>query len=109
MIGVTPVTKTGFFGAIVNERFLEFGHEGIRRYDLLRWNLLATKNRRSRTKIQQIRDRLVAPYNNIPQYIYYKNVGERNSVLCRNKYGINCSAFLEAYTRYLHQLQVGQG
>ncbi len=76
LIGVTPVTKTGFFGAIVNERFLEFGHEGIRRYDLLRWNLLATKIAEARTKIQQIRDRLVAPYNNIPQYIYYKNVGE---------------------------------
>ena len=76
LIGVTPVTKTGFFGSIVNERFLEFGHEGIRRYDLLRWNLLATKIAEARTKIQQIRDRLVAPYNNIPQYIYYKNVGE---------------------------------
>lgn len=76
LIGITPTTKTGFFNALVNERFLEFGHEGIRRYDLLRWNLLATKIAEARTKIQQIRDRLVAPYNNIPQYIYYKNVGE---------------------------------
>lgn len=75
LIGVTPTTKSGFFDAIVNERFLEFGHEGIRKYDLLRWNLLATKITEARTKIQQIRDR-VAPYNNLPQYIYYKNVGE---------------------------------
>ena len=75
LIGVTPNTKAGFFDAIVNERFLEFGHEGIRRYDLLRWNLLATKIAEARTKIQQIRDR-VAPYANVPQYIYWKNAGE---------------------------------
>jgi starch-binding outer membrane protein, SusD/RagB family len=75
LIGTTPTTKTGFFDAIVNERLLEFGHEGIRKFDLLRWNLLATKIAEARTKIQQIRDR-VAPYAYVPQYIYYKNVGE---------------------------------
>lgn len=75
LIGVTPITKAGFFDAIVNERWLEFGHEAIRKYDLIRWNLLAAKLAETRTKIQQIRDR-VAPYNNVPQYIYYKNVGE---------------------------------
>ncbi|MEO5563678.1 MAG: RagB/SusD family nutrient uptake outer membrane protein, partial [Chitinophagaceae bacterium] len=75
LIGVTPTTKAGFFNAIVNERWLEFGHEGIRKYDLLRWNLLETKLNEARFKIQQIRDR-IAPYNNVPQYIYYKNVGE---------------------------------
>lgn len=74
-IGVTPTTKAGFFDAIVNERYLEFGHEGIRKYDLLRWNLLAAKLAETRTKIQQIRDR-VGPYTYVPQYIYYKNVGE---------------------------------
>ncbi|MFN8307024.1 MAG: RagB/SusD family nutrient uptake outer membrane protein [Ferruginibacter sp.] len=75
LIGVTPTTKQGFFDAIVNERFLEFGHEGIRRYDLIRWNLLATKLAEARTKIQQIRDR-VAPYTYVPQYIYVRNAGE---------------------------------
>jgi starch-binding outer membrane protein, SusD/RagB family len=74
-IGITPATKAGFFDAIVNERFLEFGHEGIRKYDLLRWNLLAAKIADARTKIQQMRDR-VSPYTNVPQYIYMKNVGE---------------------------------
>ena len=75
LIGVTPTDKAGFFNAIVNERFLEFGHEGIRKYDLIRWNLLTTKLAEARLKIQQIRDR-VAPYTNVPQYIYWKNVGE---------------------------------
>lgn len=75
MIGTTPTDKAGFFNAIVNERFLEFGHEAIRKYDLLRWNLLTTKIAEARTKIQQIRDR-VAPFNNVPQYIYWRNSGE---------------------------------
>ena len=75
LIGVTPTTKTGFFDAIVNERFLEFGHEGIRRYDLLRWNLLAAKIAEARTKIQQIRD-MTSPYTYVPDSIWYKNVGE---------------------------------
>lgn len=75
MIGVTPTTKSGFFDAIVHERYLEFGHEGIRRYDLIRWNLLTAKIAETRTRIQQIRDR-VSPYNNVPQYIYWRNNGE---------------------------------
>lgn len=75
LIGVTPGTKAAFFNAIVNERFLEFGHEGIRKFDLLRWNLLETKIAEARLKIQQMRDR-VAPYTNVPQYVYWRNVGE---------------------------------
>jgi starch-binding outer membrane protein, SusD/RagB family len=75
LIGVTPTSKAGFFDAIVNERYLEFGHEGIRKYDLLRWNLLGAKIAEARTKIQQMSTR-VAPYTNVPQYIYYKNTGE---------------------------------
>jgi hypothetical protein len=75
LIGITPSTKDSFFTAITNERFLEFGHEGIRKYDLLRWNLLGAKIADARAKIIAIRDR-VAPYNNVPQYIYWKNVGE---------------------------------
>ncbi len=74
-IGVTPTDKQGFFDAIVNERYLEFGHEGIRKYDLLRWNMLASKLNETRTKIQQIRDR-TGVYANVPQYIYWKNNGE---------------------------------
>lgn len=74
-IGTTPTDKAGFFNAIVNERYLEFGHEGIRKYDLLRWNLLATKIAEAKANIQAIRDRR-APYANVPQYIYWRNNGE---------------------------------
>ncbi len=34
------LTKADFFKYIVRERTLEFGGEGIRKYDLIRWNLL---------------------------------------------------------------------
>jgi hypothetical protein len=75
LIGATPTDKAGFFNAVVNERYLEFGHEGIRKFDLLRWNLLAAKLADARAKIQLIRDRK-APYDKVPQYIYWKNNGE---------------------------------
>jgi hypothetical protein len=36
------LNKADFFKAVVRERSLEFGGEGIRKFDLIRWNLLAT-------------------------------------------------------------------
>lgn len=66
-----PNDKAGFFDALVKERYLEFGGEGIRKYDLIRWNLIDQK-------IQEVRDILtkmknkVAPYDQLPQYMYYK-------------------------------------
>ena len=36
-------TKDDFFNAIVNERAWEFGGEGLRKFDLVRWNLYAQK------------------------------------------------------------------
>ncbi len=36
------LSKTDFFKALVRERALELAGEGIRKYDLIRWNLLGT-------------------------------------------------------------------
>ncbi len=36
-------SKEAFFNAIVNERAWEFGGEGLRRFDLIRWNIYAQK------------------------------------------------------------------
>ncbi|HUS03029.1 MAG TPA: RagB/SusD family nutrient uptake outer membrane protein [Chitinophagaceae bacterium] len=36
------LSKSEFFNAIVRERALELGGEGVRKYDLIRWNLLST-------------------------------------------------------------------
>jgi hypothetical protein len=36
------LVKADFFKAVVRERSLELGGEGVRKFDLIRWNLLAT-------------------------------------------------------------------
>jgi hypothetical protein len=42
LVPTPPTDKDGFFKLLVRERLLEFGGEGIRKYDLIRWNLLGT-------------------------------------------------------------------
>jgi starch-binding outer membrane protein, SusD/RagB family len=74
-IGKTPTDKIGFFDAITNERYLEFGSEGIRKFDLIRWNLLTQKIEETRTKITDMSARKGA-YANVPRYIFWKNNGE---------------------------------
>ncbi|QEC58404.1 RagB/SusD family nutrient uptake outer membrane protein [Flavisolibacter ginsenosidimutans] len=48
---VIPTTKDAFFKFLVKERMLEFGDEGIRKYDLLRWNLLGTAITETRARL----------------------------------------------------------
>ncbi len=57
-----------FFSAIVNERAWEFGGENIRKYDLIRWNLL-------RDKLISMKRKLSDMYDNgeYPQFVYTKN------------------------------------
>ena len=74
-VGITPNTKSEFFKAIVDERYLEFGSEGIRKFDLIRWNLLATKIEEARANIQLIRDSK-GPYANVPRFLFWRNNGE---------------------------------
>ncbi len=74
-VGTTPKTKSEFFKAIVDERYLEFGSEGIRKFDLIRWNLLATKIEEARANIQLIRDSK-GPYANVPRFLFWRNNGE---------------------------------
>jgi hypothetical protein len=49
---VIPTDKDGFFKFLVKERLLEFGNEGVRKYDLIRWNLLATAVSETRARLQ---------------------------------------------------------
>jgi len=42
LVPTVPTDKDGFFKLLVRERSLEFGGEGIRKFDLIRWNLLGT-------------------------------------------------------------------
>lgn len=48
------LSKTDFFRAIVRERALELAGEGIRKYDLIRWNLLTTAINETRANMQKM-------------------------------------------------------
>jgi len=71
--GLNTGSKADMFNAIVNERLLEFGDEGIRKYDLLRWNLLADKIATTKANLNLLRQNL-PPYQNVPQYQYFRVV-----------------------------------
>ncbi|MGV8091422.1 MAG: RagB/SusD family nutrient uptake outer membrane protein [Mangrovibacterium sp.] len=72
-IDSVSVSKDMFFNAIVDERAWEFGGEMIRKYDLVRWNLLGDRL----DKMREITDNIVRrpndpPYNFVPTYLYWK-------------------------------------
>jgi hypothetical protein len=71
-VGPTPSDYTGFFNAIVKERALELGGEGIRKYDLIRWNLLEDKLEETKTILQAMSAR-TAPYDTLPDYLFFLN------------------------------------
>lgn len=72
-VGTIPTTKIAFFNYLVKERQLEFGGEGLRKYDLIRWNLLETKINETRQKLTDFMNGTGA-YANVPEYIFYKKV-----------------------------------
>jgi hypothetical protein len=71
-IGTTPTEKNAFFNALVNERSFELGGEGIRKYDLIRWNLINQKILDTRAALTKMQSR-TAPYDKLPQTVYYKS------------------------------------
>lgn len=64
------LSKSDFFNAIVKERSLELGTEGVRKYDLIRWNLI-------NTVLNNTKNALIAMsnssgvYANLPKSMYY--------------------------------------
>ncbi|MDO7848304.1 RagB/SusD family nutrient uptake outer membrane protein [Hymenobacter sp. M29] len=69
--GFSFSSKANMFNTIVNERYIEFGGEGIRKYDLLRWNLFETKLAEVKSNIEKMALGL-PPYQNVPLYQYYR-------------------------------------
>jgi len=80
------LSKAEFFKAIVRERALELGGEGVRKYDLIRWNLLAAALSESRANMLKmssgtamINPTYMAAYPSyslsatLPASMYYKN------------------------------------
>jgi hypothetical protein len=83
-IDLAGLSKPALFGAIVRERALELGGEGVRKYDLIRWNLLEeaiveTKANlvRMSTSTPMVNPTYMAEYpsysisNTLPVYMYY--------------------------------------
>lgn len=71
-IGTVPADKEGFFKAMVDERSFELGGEALRKYDLIRWNLISSTFATMKANLALMRTRS-APYTNLPQKMYYKN------------------------------------
>jgi starch-binding outer membrane protein, SusD/RagB family len=92
--------QNSFFNAIVNERAYEFGGEAIRKYDLIRWNLLVSKIQEQRDGFKKMLSG-AAPWNSLPTYLFYKYQAD-NEIL--DKAGINFyedkgSADITGYTK----------
>lgn len=71
-IGAIPADYAGFFKAITDERMFELGGEGLRKWDLIRWNLISSVFADTRDKLAKFRVRQ-APFTNIPARMYFLN------------------------------------
>ncbi len=78
-----PTDYNGFFNELVSERAWEFGGECIRKYDLIRWNLLGTKINEAKENLARIANN-EPPYENVPPRIVWRNNGENYEILNLN-------------------------
>lgn len=75
-IGVIPSDKAGFFKAIVNERAFELGGEAVRKYDLIRWNIIHPTFVKMKADLALMRQN-AAPFNNLPIRMFYKQQSQQ--------------------------------
>jgi starch-binding outer membrane protein, SusD/RagB family len=66
------LTQGEFFTRIVNERSWELGGEGVRKYDLIRWNLLDQKVMETRAELAAFAAG-TGRWANIPTRMWYRN------------------------------------
>ncbi|MFB9862833.1 RagB/SusD family nutrient uptake outer membrane protein [Rufibacter immobilis] len=64
------LNQAQFFNALVNERSWELGGEGIRKYDLIRWNLLDQRIRETREELKALVNKQ-GKYANLPSTVYF--------------------------------------
>lgn len=82
---VMPANYGDMFTALVKERLLEFGGEGLRKYDLIRWNLIDKKFKEVREQLQQMIDG-TGKYANVPSEVYYKETPFSNQTTASQEY-----------------------
>uniref|UniRef100_UPI00388F1B03 RagB/SusD family nutrient uptake outer membrane protein n=1 Tax=Arcticibacter sp. TaxID=1872630 RepID=UPI00388F1B03 len=63
--------KLSFLQAIQDERLYEFVSEGIRKYDLIRWNILGNKLAETKAELTKMVNK-AAPYDELPQRMFYR-------------------------------------
>jgi starch-binding outer membrane protein, SusD/RagB family len=84
---VAGLSKSTFFDALIKERSFELGGEGHRKYDLIRWNLLAAKIQATRDALNFLQQR-VGQYMDYPTSMYFKKdaTGDDGSVWATSFY-----------------------
>jgi len=78
------LSKAAFFTALVKERSLELGGEGVRKYDLIRWNLLASTINQTKAALLAM-STLSAPYSTLPTAMFFRT----GSTSDDNRFGSN--------------------
>jgi hypothetical protein len=81
----------------MNERSFELGGEGVRKYDLIRWNKLYTNILATRANLTLMMNRQ-APYANLPQSMYYQN-NQQTIVYGNSLYAATPAATPTGYTK----------
>lgn len=97
LIGTIPMDKDGFFNAINNERLFEFGGEGLRKFDLIRWNIFLPTITTTRNNMTLMFNK-TAPFANLPQSMYYQNASQ-TLVYGNSLYAPTPSATPTGYTK----------
>ena len=107
LVPANPGTKPEFFKLLVKERMLEFGGEGIRKWDLIRWNLLGTALTETKANLAKMAagTAMVAPsyqaappaYTltaNLPKQMwFYQNAPAENGQIWANSFYTPTPAF----------------
>jgi hypothetical protein len=71
-----PSDYEGFFNTIVDERAWEFGGEALRKFDLIRWNMMGSKLDEMRSELTKIMNG-ETPYDNIPRELVWRQKGAK--------------------------------
>lgn len=77
--------KDQFFDALVNERAWEFGGEAIRKFDLIRWDMLGKKIKEQQEAFEAMINGKTAnvfdkKYTSLPQNLYYKYSDDKENI-----------------------------
>jgi len=97
-VNTVGASKATFFNAIVDERKWEFGGEMIRKYDLVRWNLLYTKIKEMKDESMKIMSN-DPKYSWVPDYLFWKTGSDNETIEILNPDYRLPSTNIAGYTR----------